>query len=77
MERMILRRREVEQQTQLSKATLYRMISSGAFPRPIKLGERAVGWRRKDIEDWFASREPAGTVNPSPEDQSTLPSSCP
>ena len=71
MEQMILRRREVEQQTQLSKSTLYRKVNSGTFPRPIKLGERAVGWRRKDIEDWFASLEPAGSVDASPEDQST------
>lgn len=55
----IMRRMEVQRQTQLSKATLYRMIASGAFPRPIKLGARAVGWRKEEIDDWLDSRERA------------------
>lgn len=59
MEPKILRRREVERHTQLSKATLYRLIRAGAFPRPIKLGERAVGWRREEIDQWIASRKRA------------------
>lgn len=56
----ILRRREVERLTRLSKASIYRQIHSGSFPRPLKLGERAVGWRAEEIEEWLASRERAG-----------------
>jgi prophage regulatory protein len=52
----ILRRRDVEIFTGLSRSTLYAMIANGKFPPPIKLGERAVGWQDKDLADWIASR---------------------
>ena len=52
----ILRRRDVEILTGLSRSTLYAMMANGKFPSPIKLGERAVGWQDKDLADWIASR---------------------
>ena len=52
----ILRRRDVEILTGLSRSTLYAMMANGKFPSPIKLGERAVGWQDKDFADWIASR---------------------
>jgi prophage regulatory protein len=64
----ILRRQEVEQRTGLSRSTLYAKMSHDAkrpalfdpaFPRPVRLGARAVGWLEKDIDDWLASRAPA------------------
>jgi prophage regulatory protein len=27
------------------------------FPRPVRLGVRAVGWRESDIVAWLASRK--------------------
>jgi predicted DNA-binding transcriptional regulator AlpA len=35
----------------VSKSTWYRGMESGVFPRPIKLSERAVGWRVEEIRD--------------------------
>jgi len=35
----------------VSKATLYRMIAAGAFPRQRKLGYRSV-WAEEDIVVW-------------------------
>ena len=55
----ILRRPEVERQTQLSKASIYRQMHAGTFPKPVRLGERAVGWRADEIDEWLASRERA------------------
>ena len=43
----------------LSRSTIYEMIGRGEFPAPVRLGARAVGWRRSDIEAWLASRRPA------------------
>ena len=43
----------------LSRSTIYEMIGRGEFPAPVKLGARAVGWRRSDIEAWLASRQTA------------------
>lgn len=38
---------------------LHEAVKSGDFPAPIRLGARAVGWRRSDVEAWLASREKA------------------
>ncbi len=35
----------------VSKATLYRMIAEGRFPKPKRLGKRSV-WTDQDIEQW-------------------------
>lgn len=53
MTNSILRRPEVQQQTGLSRSHLYLLIQQGAFPPPVKLGARAVGWRHSDIQDWI------------------------
>lgn len=59
MEPQILRLNEVKEQTRLSKATIYRMLARGEFPRPISLTDRLRGWRRADIDNWLESRESA------------------
>ncbi|MBU3261729.1 AlpA family transcriptional regulator [Roseovarius sp. PS-C2] len=51
-----LRRPDVERITGLSRSTLYAMMAEGEFPKPIKLGKRAVGWRESDIAAWLESR---------------------
>ena len=56
MEARILRRREVERLTLLSKASIYRLMRLGTFPMPLKLGQRAVAWRADEIHEWIASR---------------------
>lgn len=42
--------------TGLSRSTIYRLVQEGKFPRPIKLGERASGWKQSDLEAWLESR---------------------
>ncbi|WP_341861316.1 AlpA family transcriptional regulator [Gymnodinialimonas sp. 57CJ19] len=54
-----LRRQAVEEITGLSRSTLYAMISEGTFPRPVKLGKRAVGWSESSIQTWLSQRETA------------------
>lgn len=51
----ILRRREVEARTGLSRSSIYLRIAAGdTFPSPIKLGGgRAVGWIEEEIETWL------------------------
>lgn len=56
----LLRRREVEQRTGLSRSTIYAWINDNRFPRPVKLGERIVAWRESDIDDWLESRVSEG-----------------
>ena len=52
----ILRRSEVVARVGLSRATIYRMISSGEFPRSVRIGVRATGWCSDEVEEWLASR---------------------
>ena len=49
----ILRRPDVEAVTGLSRSTIYKWMDEGSFPKPVKLGPRAVGWREVDINDWL------------------------
>ena len=49
----ILRRQLVESQTGLSRSKIYDLITRDEFPRPIKIGARAVGWVEADIEAWI------------------------
>lgn len=63
MDVQILRRLDVQRVTGLSKATLWRLVKAGAFPQPIKLSERAVGWKADEIDAWIESR-PRTTSEP-------------
>ena len=51
-----LRRPAVEAATGLSRSSLYAMMDKGEFPRPIRIGKRAVAWPQSAIEVWLAER---------------------
>jgi prophage regulatory protein len=53
---MILRRKQVEQRTGLSRSTIYLRVAQGNFPKAVSLGARAVGWLESEIEEWLNSR---------------------
>jgi prophage regulatory protein len=55
----IYRRPELLKLTGLSTSTIYDMMARGEFPRPVRLGKRAVGWRERDVTEWLESREQA------------------
>lgn len=57
MNETILRLPQVIALIGLSRSTLYHQIALGAFPRQIKIGERAVGWRASDIAAWVDQLE--------------------
>lgn len=44
----------------LSRSWLFAAVASGQFPKPVKLGQRAVGWRSQDIDVWIESRTRSG-----------------
>ena len=59
---VILRTSAVLEVLSLSRTSLWRRVSAGDFPAPIKLGgpgTRAVGWLRADIERWLETRATA------------------
>jgi prophage regulatory protein len=49
----ILRLRDVKSRTGKSTSGIYADMASGKFPRPIPLGERAVGWLESEIDSWI------------------------
>ena len=51
----LLRMRAVVQRTGLGRSTIYRLMASKQFPLPVRLGSRAVGWRRADLDRWTES----------------------
>lgn len=52
----ILRLSDVTALTGRSRSSIYEDLAAGRLPRPIKLGPRAVGWLRRDIDAWLAER---------------------
>jgi prophage regulatory protein len=56
MANTILRLPAVRARTGLSRSTIYLRISDGAFPRPVSLGARAVGWVESDVEEWISHK---------------------
>jgi len=52
----ILRLKQVKARTGLSRSTIYLRVSQGAFPKPVNLGARAVGWIESEISDWLTGR---------------------
>jgi prophage regulatory protein len=49
----ILRIKTVLERTGLSRATLYRKIGKGSFPRQVAISERCAGWRESAVREWM------------------------
>jgi len=55
----ILRRKQVEARTGLSRSTIYEKINSRSprydplFPKQVQLGKDAVGWVEADVQAWL------------------------
>lgn len=50
----LIRLRDVEFLVGMSKATIYRKIKVGEFPRPVGVGGQSVRWRESTISEWIA-----------------------
>lgn len=53
VKKRFIRLPEVLERTGFSKAWIYRLISQNRFPKPIKLGERAIAFLESEIDDWI------------------------
>lgn len=45
-----------------SRSTLWRMVKEGSFPKPMKIGVRALAWDTCDIDAWIEGRKAQTTV---------------
>ena len=56
----LLTRDEVSALVKCSKPTLYKWMRTCGFPKPIRLGLRAVRWHESDVREWLAHRPEGG-----------------
>jgi len=56
MTHTILRLPAIKTSTGLSRSTIYLRIAQGAFPKPVSLGGRAVGWPASEVAALNAAR---------------------
>jgi len=52
----IIRLSEVLASTGLGRSTIYKYVAEGCFPKPVSLGERAVGWVECEVQEWVLAR---------------------
>ena len=55
-ENQLVKRGAVEDQVALSRSTIYAKMQEGTFPKPLKIGSRAVAWLQSDIDNWIEER---------------------
>ena len=56
----ILRLKDVQRMTGLSRSTIYAEIAKGNFPKQVQLtGARSVGWYENTVIEWVESRQKA------------------
>jgi len=49
----IIRSKEVQEITGLSRTTLWRLERKGEFPARVTLGVGSVGWKLSEVENWL------------------------
>ena len=48
-----IRIKTVQERTSLSRATIYRQMQKGIFPKQVSIGDMRRGWRESDINKWM------------------------
>jgi prophage regulatory protein len=51
----LIRLAEVKQRVGLSRASIYKRMSEGRFPKSRSLGARCVVWIESEIDEWVAA----------------------
>lgn len=52
----LIRRKEVERLTALSRSRIYALMATGDFPSPVRLGVMSVAWPEILVREWIADR---------------------
>ena len=64
----LLRRRQVEEITGLSRSSIYRLMQDGEFPQSVRVSAAGVRWRETEVtaekSDWHAQRDVGVTCPP-------------
>jgi len=62
---------KVREITGFSRTTAWREQKKGAFPAPVVISPRRVGWRESEVAAWWASR-PRSASQPNPEPNAVI-----
>lgn len=52
----LLKMSDLVEITGLGRSTIYKEISTGRFPKPIKIAERTAVWTESDVTHWINSK---------------------
>ncbi len=52
----MLRLPGLEEYSGLSRSAIYRAMEEDGFPRPVKIGRRAVAWPVVEVEAWLDAK---------------------
>ena len=52
----IIRLKDAIKKTGVSRSSIYLYSNAGTFPKPIKLGERSIGFVESEIDDWIEQK---------------------
>jgi prophage regulatory protein len=52
----LIRMPTVEKDSGLKRSAIYKLISEGSFPQPIKLTTRSSAWIKAEVKEWIARR---------------------
>ena len=61
----LLTLRDVMHMTGLSRSAVYELMAQSRFPKPIRIGRRAVRWVEQEMLDFIASRPRGGSDRPT------------
>lgn len=53
----LMRLSEVVDTIGRSRTSIYYDVKAGRFPEPLRIGQRAIAWRERDIQKWIETRE--------------------
>lgn len=56
MSKVLIKMPETMRRTALGKAWIYKLISQGRFPQPVKIGTRAIAFIESEIDEWINQR---------------------
>lgn len=55
--KQIYRLKDVQHKYGISRSSIYRLMGLGLFPKPVKIGQAAIGWDADDLATWYAERK--------------------
>jgi predicted DNA-binding transcriptional regulator AlpA len=61
----------------ISVVQLRRMYRTGRIPAPIRIGERKLGWRARDLAEWLEARTAVSFMKPAPQRESVATKGAP